>query len=69
MLKADVERHFGTQLAIAEALGISVQAVSQWGEIIPEGRAYKLESLTGGVLKVDPSLYRRPPSTAASAVA
>lgn len=51
-------KHFKTRAAIARALGISRAAVSKWGPVVPEGSAYKLESLTGAELKVDPALYR-----------
>jgi DNA-binding transcriptional regulator YdaS (Cro superfamily) len=60
MYKADAVRHFGSQIAVARALGITKGAVSLWGNVVPEGSAYKLESVTGGALKVDPTLY---PST------
>lgn len=42
---------------IARLLDISRAAVSKWGDIVPEGTAYKLESLTGGELKVESKLY------------
>lgn len=45
--------YFGTKAAIADALGIKRSAVSQWGETIPKGRAYQIEVLTDGKLKVD----------------
>lgn len=62
MRKADVIKHFGTQSAVAEALQISVQAVSQWPDIIPEGAAYKIESVTDRKLCVNPRFYSvRPP--------
>jgi hypothetical protein len=57
MLKSDVIAHFKTQAAIAKALEISEAAVSLWDEIIPEGSAYKLESITKRALRVDPALY------------
>ncbi len=38
MYKKDVIDHFGTQRAVAKALGISDAAVSQWKEVIPEER-------------------------------
>lgn len=59
MRKLDAVNHFGSQRALADALGISEQAVSMWDELIPEGRAYQLESITGGKLKADPRTYRR----------
>jgi len=58
MRKSDVIEYFGgTPTSTAKALNITVAAVSQWGEIIPEDRAYKIESLTKRRLRVDPALY------------
>jgi hypothetical protein len=57
MLKADVLKHFETLEGVANALQISKSAVSQWGEVVPEGTAYKLQVLTGGRLQVKPGLY------------
>ena len=53
------EQHFGNRRKLAEALGITTQAVSQWVRRgrIPEGIAYKLQVLTGGGLKVNPTDY------------
>lgn len=59
MLKVDVIAHFKTVAELARALEITTQAVSDWGDLIPEGKAYKLQVLTGGVLRVDPSLYAK----------
>ena len=60
MLKTVAIAHFGSQIALAKALGVTKGAVSLWGEVIPEGSAYKLESLTKGALRVDPQLYTKP---------
>lgn len=59
MLKTDVVAHFGTQAAIAKSLGITEAAVSLWDEVIPEGSAYKIESVTKRALKVNPDLYSK----------
>lgn len=59
MLKADVLARFKTQTAIAAALGITVQAVSQWGEVVPETSALRLEKLTRSQLRMDAALYPR----------
>lgn len=59
MLKTDVRAHFGTLEAIAKAIGITKSAVSQWPKVIPQGPAYKLQFVTGGILRVDPALYPR----------
>lgn len=58
MKKDDVLDHFGTLEKVAVALGISVSAVSQWGDVIPEKNAYRLQEITKGKLKVQHSLYR-----------
>lgn len=58
MYKRDVLAHFGKISEVAKVLGISVAAVSQWGEVIPEKNAYRLQILTNQALKVDESLYR-----------
>lgn len=52
-----VIKYYKNRAAIALALGISRAAVSKWGLVVPEGSAYKLESITGGALRVDPKLY------------
>lgn len=54
-------RHFGTKTRLAEALGISLSAVSRWGPEVPRLRAYDLERLTGGVLSA--SSVAPPPLT------
>jgi hypothetical protein len=67
MLKALAIQHFGTATALARALNITVQAVSDWGDFVPEGRAYKLQVVTGGLLRVDPSLYDKDAKEAVNA--
>jgi DNA-binding transcriptional regulator YdaS (Cro superfamily) len=46
---------------LAETLGISQAAISQWrhvrGGLVPKLRAMELERLTGGELRFDPSMY------------
>lgn len=44
-------QHYGSRSALADALGISVAAISQWGEVVPVRRQWELEYLTGGKLK------------------
>lgn len=53
MKKRDVIAHFGSVGAVAAALKIKGAAVSQWGELVPVRRAYEIERLTKGVLKVE----------------
>lgn len=53
MKKKDVISHFGSVGAVADALKIKGSAVSQWGDNVPVRRAYELERITHGALKVD----------------
>ncbi|GAB3528579.1 Cro/CI family transcriptional regulator [Photobacterium alginatilyticum] len=59
MRKSDVINHFKKRVNIAEALGISSGSISQWGDVIPEKQALRLEHLTNGKLKYDSSLYTK----------
>lgn len=59
MLKSDVLAHFRTNVAVAQVLGISEAAVSQWGELIPPAAAHELSKKTDGALPFDPSLYNQ----------
>lgn len=47
------------QSAVARALGITRASVNAWDDLIPELRAYRLERVTKGKLKVDPKLYEQ----------
>lgn len=53
MTKKKAIEHFGSISALARALGVTYEAVRQWGEVIPELRQYQLERLTAGALKAD----------------
>ena len=48
----DVLKHFGgTHQSLADALGITREAVTMWRGKIPKNRAYQIEVLTGGRFK------------------
>lgn len=54
--------HFGgTHQALAEALGVTREAVTMWGGKIPELQAYKIQSLSEGKFTVAnmPIKYRK----------
>ena len=54
MKKSDVLKHFSNSPSlVGKALGISSQAVSQWGENVPFERAWQLEKITNGVLTIE----------------
>ena len=65
MKKNEAIEYYGGVIQLAAALGIKPQSVSQWGELIPEGRAYKIEVLTDGHLKVNKADYATPANTTA----
>jgi hypothetical protein len=46
--------HFGTVLALSKALGITRQAIYQWGESVPYKHQYRLQYLTNGKLIAAP---------------
>lgn len=51
MKKAAAIDHFGSQVKLAAAIGVSQAAISKWPVDVPELRAYQIERLTGGELK------------------
>ena len=53
MKKTDAINYFGSAAELAKKLNISEAAISQWGQNVPQGRAYQIEVLTGGKLKAD----------------
>lgn len=57
MFTADAVVCFGTKAAIAEILGVSPSAVSQWDELVPPLSAAKLAKRSNGKLEFDPDLY------------
>lgn len=59
MKKKDVLEHFETQVRLGKILGISQASISNWGDVIPEKQALRLEKLTDGALKYNPVYYRK----------
>ena len=62
MTKDQAIAAFGTQVKLAQALGMSQGSVSLWGEHPPELRQLQIEALTQGRLKAEPACdkYRIP---------
>ncbi|HGE8281597.1 TPA: Cro/CI family transcriptional regulator [Serratia marcescens] len=58
MYTADAIAFFKTKAALAAAAGVQKPTVYAWGELVPEGRAARLERITEGALKYDPALYQ-----------
>ena len=59
MYTDDAVQHFGGRRQLAQALGISRQAVEQWGKLVARGMAYRLQVMTAGKLVVDEAKYKR----------
>jgi transcriptional repressor of cell division inhibition gene dicB len=59
MRKSDVIEYFGSQVAVARALGLTKGAVHLWKKIVPYGRAVQIEAVTNQALRVDPKFYPR----------
>ena len=53
MTKCDAIRHFGSQAALARALGITRAAVNGWGPTIPYVRQCQIQVVTRGALQAD----------------
>lgn len=58
MFKKDAILFFqGNQAAVAKAAGVSPQAVFQWGDLVPEGRAQRLVEASEGALVYNKDVY------------
>lgn len=59
MNKKDAIEHFGSQQALADALGIKQPSVAAWKNI-PAIRQIQLEAITEGALRADlPEYFRK----------
>lgn len=54
MKTTDVIEHFGSQYAVARALGIKQPSVANWKDEPPALRQLQIEAVTGGALRADP---------------
>lgn len=67
MKTKDAISHFGNKLKLSKALNVSKSAISQWGDDVPELRAYQIERLTDSALKVNPVIVLDNPESASVA--
>lgn len=58
MKKDEVLAHFGSQAAVAAALGIRQPSVANWTDPLPELRQLEIERLTCGALRAGPECER-----------
>jgi DNA-binding transcriptional regulator YdaS (Cro superfamily) len=61
MKKKVAINYFGSSTKLANALGLHKSSISQWGEDVPELRAFQIELLTKGQLTVHPNKVIEPP--------
>jgi hypothetical protein len=59
MTKQDAIDHFGSQTAVAEALGIQQSSVAEWGIYPPEPRQLQLHLITRGKLKAEQAVIEK----------
>ena len=59
MYTADAVKYYGGRRELAAALGITRQAVEQWGKVVARGVAYRLQVITKGDLMVDERKYKK----------
>lgn len=52
MKTTDAVKHFNGKSKLAKALGINPSSVSQWGDEVPELRAFQIERLTEGKIRM-----------------
>lgn len=57
MWTKDALDYYGGASAVADAIGISPSAVSQWGEVIPFYSATQLHLATMGQISLEPEHY------------
>ncbi|ENA3995851.1 transcriptional regulator, partial [Shigella sonnei] len=51
MLKIDAIAFFGSKTKLANAAGVRLASIAAWGELVPEGRAMRLQEASGGELQ------------------
>lgn len=54
-------KYFGSKKRLAETIGVTPQAVTHWGALLPLARAAQVEFMTRGRLKVNFALYMELP--------
>lgn len=57
MLKTDALLYFGSKTKLAQAAGIRLASLYSWkGDLVPEGRAMRLQEASGGSFSMIPKL-------------
>lgn len=63
MKTSAVIEYYGSQVAVARALGIRAPSVAGWGEHPPMLRQLQIERLTDGALRAEWQPYSQQPQT------
>lgn len=66
MKTQDAISHFGTQTALAKALGITQPTVAEWGEYPPPLRQLQIQQVTVGKLQAEPNVFATKSAVAAA---
>lgn len=59
MTKAEAIEFFGTQAALAAALGMKQPSVAEWGIHPPEARQLQIHRVTQGKLRAEPDVIAK----------
>lgn len=59
MKTAQAIEYAGSSKALADLLGITPSAISQWGEEVPPARQMQLQQITRGRLRAAPDCLQR----------
>ena len=59
MNKAQAIQFFGTQKALAQAIGIAQPSVAGWGEYPPADKQYAIYRASRGALAIEPSVIEK----------
>jgi DNA-binding transcriptional regulator YdaS (Cro superfamily) len=59
MKTSEAIHHYGSNVALTAALGLSAGAISQWGEFPPDARQLQIERMTLGAIKAEPECMDR----------
>lgn len=57
MYTRDALRFFGSKSKLALAAGVKLPSIYKWGDLVPEGRAMRLQTASSGNLVYDPTFY------------
>ncbi|WP_168404784.1 Cro/CI family transcriptional regulator [Erwinia amylovora] len=60
MYTRDALKFFGSKSKLAAAAGVKLPSIYKWGNLVPEGRAMRLQTASNNSLVYDPHFYDNP---------